>query len=285
MACRINSTLRCPPCTPKSPLQHPKPPPHTLFPSSIAALNPLRLKMSCSGPLRHGYSTVKSHMDTEDKPISGDRMLVFVPPHPLIKHWVSVLRNEQTPCPIFRNAMAELGRLLIYEASRDWLPTVTGEIQSPLGVASVEFIDPREPVAVIPILRAGLALAEHASSILPATKTYHLGLSRDEETLQPTLYLNKLPDKFPEGSRVLVMDPMLATGGTIVAAIDLIRDHGVESKQIKVISAVAAPPALQKLSEKFPGLHVYTGIIDPIINDKGYIIPGLGDAGDRSFGT
>ncbi|KAI3473188.1 hypothetical protein Pfo_030480 [Paulownia fortunei] len=201
--------------------------------------------------------------------MSGDRMLVFVPPHPLIKHWVSVLRNEQTPCPIFRNAMAELGRLLMYEASRDWLPTISGEIQSPMGAASVEFIDPREPIAIVPILRAGLALAEHASSVLPATNTYHLGISRDEETLQPTVYLNKLPKKFPEGSRVFVIDPMLATGGTVVAALELIKDRGVDNKQIKVISAVAAPPALQKLSENFPGLHVYAGILDPTVNDKG----------------
>ncbi|OAY77191.1 Uracil phosphoribosyltransferase [Ananas comosus] len=219
------------------------------------------------------------------KPMQGERMLVMVPPHPLIKHWISVLRNEQTPSAIFKSAMAELGRLLIYEASRDWLPTISGEIQSPMGVASVEFIDPRDPVTIIPILRAGLALAEHAASILPATRTYHLGMRRDEETLQPSVYLNNLPEKFPEGSRVLVVDPMLATGGTIVAAVDLLKDRGVGSKQIKVISAVAAPPALQKLGEKFPGLHVYTGMIDPVVNDKGFIVPGMGDAGDRSFGT
>ncbi|GAB2230154.1 hypothetical protein Droror1_Dr00014411 [Drosera rotundifolia] len=222
---------------------------------------------------------------TEEKPVSDNRMLVFVPPHPLIKHWVSVLRNELTPCPIFKNALSELGRLLIYEASRDWLTTISGEIQTPMAVASVEFIDPREPVAIVPILRAGLALAEYAASILPSTRTYHLGLSRDEETLQPTVYLNKLPEKFPEGSRVFVVDPMLATGGTIVTAINLVKEHGVDNKQIKVISAVAAPPALQKLSEKFPGLHVYTGTIDPTVNEKGFIIPGLGDAGDRSYAT
>ncbi|XP_066363128.1 uracil phosphoribosyltransferase-like [Miscanthus floridulus] len=218
-------------------------------------------------------------------PTSGGQMLVFVPPHPLIKHWVSVLRNEQTPCAIFKSAMAELGRLLIYEASRDWLPTITGEIETPIAVASIEFIDPREPVLVIPILRAGLALAELASSVLPATKTYHLGLRRDEETLQPSIYLNNLPDKIPEGTRVLVVDPMLATGGTMVAAIDLLIERGVTSKQIKVVSAVASPPALQKLNNKFPGLHVYTGIIDPEVNEKGFIVPGLGDAGDRSFAT
>lgn len=221
----------------------------------------------------------------EEKPATDERMLVMVPPHPLIKHWISVLRNDQTPCPIFKSAMAELGRMLIYEASRDWLPTITGEIQSPMGVADVEFIDPREPVMIVPILRAGLALSEHASSILPATKTYHLGMRRDERTLQPSTYLNNLPDKFPEGTRVLLVDPMLATGGTIVAAVELLKEHGADAKQIKVISAVAAPPALQKLSEKFPGLRVYAGMIDPTVNEQGFIIPGLGDAGDRSFGT
>ncbi|XP_062003422.1 uracil phosphoribosyltransferase [Rosa rugosa] len=280
-SCRLHFSLRCPSQTPRLSSRNPTSPPLlNLIPSSS---NPQ--KVSYSGTRRRRLLTVKAHMTTQEKAVSGDRMLVFVPPHPLIKHWVSVLRNEQTPCPIFKNAMAELGRLLIYEASRDWLPTVTGEIQSPMGVASVEFIDPREPVAVVPILRAGLALMEHASSVLPATKTYHLGMARDEETLLPTIYLNKLPAKFPEGSRVFLFDPMLATGGTIVAAVDLLKEHGLANKQIKVISAVAAPPALQKLSEKFPGLHVYTGIIDPTVNDRGFIIPGLGDAGDRSFGT
>ncbi|KAJ6747051.1 hypothetical protein OIU74_029506, partial [Salix koriyanagi] len=185
MACRVSniSYLRAyPPSTPRfSPKchhQNPNSPPPLLnnyfFPLPPSTLKPHLPKkmMSCSSALRRSFVTVKSHMaTTEETSISEDRMLVFVPPHPLIKHWVSVLRNEQTPSPIFRNAMAEIGRLLMYEASRDWLPMVTGEIQSPMGVASVEFIDPREPVAVIPILRAGLALAEHASSILPATKT------------------------------------------------------------------------------------------------------------------
>ncbi|KAF8703869.1 hypothetical protein HU200_031965 [Digitaria exilis] len=227
---------------------------------------------------------------------------VFVPPHPLIKHWVSVLRNEQTPCAIFKSALAELGRLLIYEASRDWLPTITGEIETPVAVASVEFIDPREPVLVIPILRAGLALAEHASSVLPATKTYHLGkltrqcLRRNEETLQPSIYLNNV-------EYWSISQNGMTCCGTIVTALDLLIERGVTSKQIKVVAAVAAPPALQKLNNKFPGLHVYTGIIDPEVNEKGYcsklylsllqiswrtkcfIVPGLGDAGDRSFAT
>ncbi|XP_018488670.1 uracil phosphoribosyltransferase, chloroplastic isoform X2 [Raphanus sativus] len=229
---------------------------------------------------------VRAKMAASEGSIKGsNRMLVFVPPHPLIKHWISVLRNDQTPCPIFRSAIAELGRLLMYEASREWLPTVVGEIMSPMGAAaSVEFIDPREPIAVVPILRAGLALAEHASTVLPANKIYHLGISRDEETLLPSVYLNKLPDEFPDNSRVFLVDPMLATGGTIIAAMDLLKERGLSVQQIK-ICAVAAPPALSKLNEKYPGLHVYTGIIDPEVNEKGFIIPGLGDPGDRSFGT
>ncbi|KAL3639498.1 hypothetical protein CASFOL_017405 [Castilleja foliolosa] len=259
--------------------------PHHLFPPNLNSNDIIKSKIFGFGSCKQRAAPVKCSATSEKKAMTSGRMLVYVPPHPLIKHWVSVLRNEQTPCAIFRNAMSELGRLLIYEASRDWLPTITGEIQSPMGPASVEFIDPREPISIVPILRAGLALAEHASSVLPATNTYHLGISRDEETLQPSVYLNKLPKKFPEGARVFVVDPMLATGGSVVTAIQLIKDRGVENKQIKVISAVAAPPALQKLSENFPGLQVYAGILDPTLNDKGFIVPGLGDAGDRSFGT
>eukprot|EP00252_Welwitschia_mirabilis_P002516 TRINITY_DN1247_c0_g1_i1.p1 TRINITY_DN1247_c0_g1~~TRINITY_DN1247_c0_g1_i1.p1 ORF type:complete len:285 (-),score=54.29 TRINITY_DN1247_c0_g1_i1:264-1118(-) len=217
--------------------------------------------------------------------LAGERMLVFVPPHPLIKHWVSVLRNKETPSPIFKSAMAELGRLLIYEAVRDWLPTISGEIDTPLADATVEFIDPREPVTIVPVLRAGLVLVEHVASILPSSKTYHVGFVRNESTLQPSLYLDKLPEKFQSGTRVLVADPMLATGGTMLATLDLLRAKGVDNSKIRVVSVVAAPPALRKLSEKFPGLHVYTGVIDPTVNEHGFILPGLGDAGDRCFGT
>ncbi|KAJ9694797.1 hypothetical protein PVL29_010329 [Vitis rotundifolia] len=251
MACRINFPLRCqldgpilsPTCKTQSIRIHQGkncPGTHTqsssIFPLNSSSPNSRFTQISYSNRRRRCLITAMSQTTSDNRSLPDEKMLVFVPPHPLIKHWVSVLRNEQTPCPIFRNAMAELGRLLMYEASRDWLPTVTGEIQSPMGVASVEFIDPREPVAVVPILRAGLALMEYASSILPATKTYHIGISRDEETLQPTIYLNKLPDKFPEGSRVFLVDPMLATGGTIVAALDLIKERGINNKQIKVVN-------------------------------------------------
>ncbi|KAJ1265973.1 hypothetical protein BS78_08G115200 [Paspalum vaginatum] len=210
---------------------------------------------------------------------------VVVPAHPLISHWVSVLRDGSTPPHAFRSAMAELGRLLIYEATRDWLPTVTREVQSPMGSVVVESVSEAEPIMIVPILRAGLALTDLATSILPSTRTFHLGMARDEATLLPAVYLNKLPDRFPKGCHILLMDPMLATGGTLTAAVDLVRERGAEISQIRIISAVAAPPALEKLNKKFPGICVYTGAMDQIVNEKGFIVPGLGDAGDRSYGT
>ncbi|KAG6430637.1 hypothetical protein SASPL_108709 [Salvia splendens] len=134
----------------------------------------------------------------ENSVVSGYKMLVFVPPHPLIKHWISVLRNEQTPCPVFSS------QLSAQRSSRQWV------------LQQWNLLIQGNPLQlIVPILRAGLALAEHAPSVLPAMNTYHLGIGRNEETLQPSVYLNKLPDKFPEGSRVFVVDPMLATGGTV----------------------------------------------------------------------
>ncbi|CAL4907280.1 unnamed protein product [Urochloa decumbens] len=221
----------------------------------------------------------------EPTAVSMDSFKVVVPAHPLISHWVSVLRDRSTPSHAFKSALGELGRLLIYEATRDWLPTVTREIQSPMGTAVVESISEMEPVMIIPILRAGLALADLATSILPSTRTFHLGMARDEETLLPSVYLNKLPDRFPKGCHILLVDPMLATGGTVTAAVDLVKERGAEISQIRIISAVAAPPALKKLNLRFPGICVYTGAMDQIVNKKGFIVPGLGDAGDRSYGT
>eukprot|EP00850_Spirogloea_muscicola_P009766 SM000055S18300 [mRNA] locus=s55:729092:731923:+ [translate_table: standard] len=192
----------------------------------------------------------------------------------------------------FRKSRARTWTRCSIAAADNWrvgsgqmLVTLEGQVETPCGQADVEFVDPREPIKVVPILRAGLVLVEHMASVLPAMQTYHLGYARDEETLQPSMYLNKLPTTFPEGSRVLIADPMLATGGTIVAAIEEVVRRGADVKLMRVVSAVAAPSALKQLSEKFPGLHVYTGVIDPELNDKGYIVPGLGDAGDRSFGT
>ncbi|OUL20135.1 uracil phosphoribosyltransferase [Nostoc sp. RF31YmG] len=213
------------------------------------------------------------------------QLRVYVPPHPLIKHWLAVARDAATPSVLFRSAMVELGRWLTYEAAREWLPTQETTVQSPLDSSPATLINPEVPVAVVPILRAGLGLLEGAQTLLPLASIYHLGLVRNEETLQPFCYLNKLPEKFDPQTRVLITDPMLATGGSMMAAMAELTQRGVDPVLTRIICVVAAPPALQKLSAAYPGLIIYTATIDEIVNDQGYIVPGLGDAGDRTFGT
>jgi uracil phosphoribosyltransferase len=213
------------------------------------------------------------------------QLRVYVPPHPLIKHWLAVARDAATPSVLFRSAMTELGRWLTYEAARDWLPTEETMVQSPLDSCLATLIDPQIPVAVVPILRAGLGLLEGAQTLLPLASIYHLGLVRDEETLEPSCYLNKLPEKFDPQTRVLITDPMLATGGSIMTAMTELTKRGVDPALTRIVCVVAAPPALQKLSAAYPGLIIYTAAIDEKLNSKGYIVPGLGDAGDRIFGT
>lgn len=137
---------------------------------------------------------------------------VYVPPHPLVKHWVAIMRNKDTPGPIFRSAAAELGRILLYEAVREWLPTLDAQVETPLGLADVTFIDPTQPIKVVPVLRAGLILLEQSATLLPATETYHVGYVRDDDTLEARCYLNKLPATLSADDRILVSDPMLATG-------------------------------------------------------------------------
>ncbi len=213
------------------------------------------------------------------------QLRVYVPPHPLIKHWLAVARDAATPSVLFRSAMTELGRWLTYEASREWLATQDATVQSPLGSCDATFINPEVPVAVVPILRAGLGLLEGAQNLLPLASIYHLGLQRDEATLQPSCYLNTLPDKFHPDTRVLITDPMLATGGSIMATMSELTQRGVDPALVRIVCVVAAPPALQKLSAAYPGLIVYAATIDETVNEQGFIVPGLGDAGDRIFGT
>lgn len=214
-----------------------------------------------------------------------DRVLVYVPPHPLIQHWLAIARNASTPPPLFRNAMAELGRCLVYEACREWLPTVELDVETPCGTARCNVVDPAQPVSVVPILRAGLVLVEQCQTVLPAASTYHVGYMRNEETLEPALYLNKLPESFQPGAHVLIADPMLATGGSMVAALDLLISRGAAPCNMRVVCAVAASSALQRLSGRYKGLRIYVGCIDETLNDSGFIVPGLGDAGDRAYGT
>ncbi|MBD1850193.1 uracil phosphoribosyltransferase [Leptolyngbya sp. FACHB-711] len=213
------------------------------------------------------------------------QLRVYVPPHPLIKHWLAVSRDEATPSVLFRSAMTELGRWLTYEAIRDWLPTIETEVSTPLATCPATFINPEVPVAVVPILRAGLALLDGAQALLPLASVYHIGVVRNEETLEPSVYLNKFPEKFDPQTRILITDPMLATGGSMMTVMQELTRRGADPSLVRIIAVVTAPPALQQLSNAFPGLVVYAATIDEGLNEKGYIVPGLGDAGDRTFGT
>ncbi|KAK3144957.1 hypothetical protein QOZ80_4AG0320370 [Eleusine coracana subsp. coracana] len=218
-------------------------------------------------------------MDEECASIAmDDGCKVVVPKHPLVKHCVAVLRHRDTQTLAFKHVMAELGRALIYEATKDWLPTVTKVVPTPIDHASVEFIDETQPILNCSHSPSWPCFLRARDISSPINKDIS---SRDEETLQPSVYLNKLPDRLPDGCRILLMDPMLATGGTMITAIDLIKDRGAKIEQIRVISALTCPSAIEKLKEKFPGICVYVAAVDPFLNDKGFLIPGLGDAGDR----
>ncbi|EDX70564.1 uracil phosphoribosyltransferase, partial [Coleofasciculus chthonoplastes PCC 7420] len=210
---------------------------------------------------------------------------VYVPPHPLIKHWLGVARDAATPSPLFKSAMTELGRWLTYEAIRDWLPTEELMVQTPLAPCPATMVNPETPLVVVPILRAGLALLEGAQTLLPLASIYHLGMVRDEGTLEAKCYLNKLPQQFDPGTHILITEPMLATGGTMMSAIAELTQRGADPGFIRIISVVAAPPALQKLGANYPTLTIYTATIDEELSQQGFIVPGLGDAGDRAFGT
>ena len=213
------------------------------------------------------------------------QLRVYVPEHPLIKHWLAVARDVNTPTVLFKSAVSELGRWLTYEATCTWLPTTETTVQTPLTTCDATFVNPEIPMGVVPILRAGLALLDGAQNVLPLASIYHLGLSRDESTLEASCYLNNLPERFPPQTKILILEPMLATGGSIMMAMKEITSRGVDPAEIRIVSVVAAPPALRKLSETYADLQIYSAIIDEGLNSKGYIVPGLGDAGDRAFGT
>lgn len=213
------------------------------------------------------------------------QLRVFVPPHPLIKHWLGVARDANTPPSLFRTSMTELGRWLTYEAAREWLPTFDTTVETPLSPCPATFVNPEVPMVVVPILRAGLALMDGIQSVLPLASVYHIGYVRDEETLEANCYLNKLPESLPESTRALISEPMLATGGTILAAMTDLTTRGVSPENIRIVSVVTSPTALQKLADAYPALNIYAATIDEGLDENGFIVPGLGDAGDRTFGT
>ena len=200
--------------------------------------------------------------------------------HPLIQHKISMLRDKQTGTNEFRKLIEEIATLMGYEALRD-LPLEDVEIETPIETCQTPMIAGKK-LAIVPILRAGLGMVEGLLALVPSAKIGHIGLYRDHVTHEPHEYYCKLPD--PIDQRLIVaLDPMLATGGSAIAAVDFIKQHG--GKQIKFMCIIAAPEGLKRLQEAHPDIQIYVGHLDRQLNEDAYICPGLGDAGDRIFGT
>lgn len=205
---------------------------------------------------------------------------VLIMDHPLIQHKLTFLRDKHTGSKEFRALVSEIATLICYEATRD-LPLKEVETETPMVKATTKVIAGRK-LAFVPILRAGLGMVEGVLTLVPAAKVGHIGLYRDHKTLQPVEYYSKLPSDLPERD-VIVLDPMLATGGSAVDAISIIkRSH---PKSIKFMCIIAAPEGIKALTEAHPDVQVYCAAVDEKLNENGYILPGLGDAGDRIFGT
>ena len=199
--------------------------------------------------------------------------------HPLVKEKMTRLRDETTPPKIFRELVAEIATLLLYEATAD-LPTESREVNTPL--AQYKGARLRDKVGLIPVLRAGIGMVEAALELMPEAQVWHIGLFRDERTLRPISYYNKLPSSATV-QVCLVLDPMLATGGSATETVDILKKWG--AKRIKYVGIIAAPEGVRALSSAHPDVPIHVAALDERLNDKGYIVPGLGDAGDRQFGT
>ena len=200
--------------------------------------------------------------------------------HPLIKHKISRLRDKNTGTKEFRKLVEEIAMLEGFEALKD-LPLEDVEVETPIETCMTPMIAGRK-LAIVPILRAGLGMVEGILSLVPSAKIGHIGLYRDEETFEPHEYYCKLPSPIEERT-IVVCDPMLATGGSAIDAITMIKKHG--GKNIKFMCIIAAPEGVKKLSEAHPDVQIYVGNLDRCLNENAYICPGLGDAGDRIFGT
>jgi len=209
-----------------------------------------------------------------------DNPKVHIMQHPLIKHKISFLRDKNTGTKIFNELVSEIAMLICFEATRN-LPLETVEIETPLAVAQAEVICGKK-MAIVPILRAGLGMVDGVKQLVPNAKVGHIGLYRNEETLEPVKYYCKMPPDIDQRD-VFVLDPMLATGGSACAAIQFIKDYG--TKSIKLMCIIAAPEGIKKITETHPDVEIYCGTVDSHLNEYGYIVPGLGDAGDRIFGT
>lgn len=200
--------------------------------------------------------------------------------HPLIQHKIGIIRSKDTGTKEFREMISEIAVLECYEATRD-LPLMEVPVETPVGETVVKKLAGKK-LAIVPILRAGLGMVQGLTSLIPTAKIGHIGLYRDEETLKPVEYFCKLPKDIEERG-VFVVDPMLATGGSAVDAITLLKEHGC--RQIWFLCIIAAPEGLARLREAHPDVDIVVGNLDERLNENGYILPGLGDAGDRIFGT
>jgi uracil phosphoribosyltransferase len=207
-------------------------------------------------------------------------MSLHIVGHPLVAHKLTILRDKNTPTKDFRTLVEEIGMFLTYEATRD-LPLTTRKIETPLCAMDAPTLSGKK-LAVVPILRAGLGLVEGVLRMVPSAKVGHIGLYRDEETLQPVKYFCKMPPDIAQRD-VLVVDPMLATGGSACAAIAFMKEYGCQN--IKLMVLVAAPEGAAKVEREHPEVPIYCAALDDRLNQRGYIVPGLGDAGDRIFGT
>ena len=205
---------------------------------------------------------------------------VHVMNHPLVAHKLTIMRDKNTSVKDFRELVSEIGMLITYEATRD-LPLTTKHIETPICGMDAPTLAGRKFV-VVPILRAGLGLVDGVLRMVPSARVGHIGMYRDEETLEPHPYFCKMPKDVAERD-VLIVDPMLATGGSAIDAITQIKKHG--AKRIKFIGLIAAPEGIKALHEAHPDVDIYLGAEDDHLNENGYIVPGLGDAGDRIFGT
>lgn len=209
-----------------------------------------------------------------------DYKKVHILDHPLIKHKLAIIRNKDTDTKQFREIISELATLMAYESFKD-VPTKEITVETPLE-KTTQTVVKENSIAIVPILRAGLGMVDGILSLFPAAKVGHIGLYRDEETLEPQEYYCKLPTNIEE-KVVMVVDPMLATGGSAVDAIKMLKKRGCKS--IKLMSIIAAPEGVDKIVSAHPDVEVYVATLDRCLNEHGYILPGLGDAGDRIFGT
>ncbi len=204
---------------------------------------------------------------------------VYESTHPLVRHKLTKLRDKDTEPKKFRELVRELGALLTYEATAD-LTTRPVSITTPMATTNGE--DLKEKIGLVPILRSGLGMVEGVWELMPSAEVWHIGLYRDERTLKPVAYYNRLPVA-PTVSVCLILDPMLATGGSAVATVDILKDWGVE--KIKFVGLIASPEGILRLHNTHPDVPIHIATIDERLDENGYIIPGLGDAGDRQFGT